>query len=40
MASLVSKEIIGGDTNLVDLIQETLERPAMLVDVTSLATKD
>jgi xanthine dehydrogenase YagS FAD-binding subunit len=29
---------LGGGTNLVDLMRETIERPAMLVDVTGLST--
>ena len=29
---------LGGGTNLVDLMRETLERPAALVDVTGLST--
>ena len=30
---------LGGGTNLVDLMRETLERPASLIDVTSLSTQ-
>jgi xanthine dehydrogenase YagS FAD-binding subunit len=30
---------IGGGMNLVDLMRETLERPASLVDVTGLSTR-
>jgi xanthine dehydrogenase YagS FAD-binding subunit len=29
---------LGGGTNLVDLMRETLERPSSLVDVTGLST--
>ena len=31
---------LGGGTNLVDLMRETIERPAALVDVTALSTRD
>src|ERR1700733_15976949 len=33
-----STKYLGGGTNLVDLMRETLERPSSLVDVTGLST--
>ena len=36
-AALASTKYLGGGTNLVDLMRETLERPAALVDVTGLS---
>jgi xanthine dehydrogenase YagS FAD-binding subunit len=35
--SRVGAKYLGGGTNLVDLMRETIERPQMLVDVTGLA---
>ena len=36
-AAIAGTKYLGGGTNLVDLMRETLERPAMLVDVTGLS---
>ena len=36
-AALAGTKYLGGGTNLVDLMRETLERPAALVDVTGLS---
>ncbi len=36
-AALAGAKYIGGGTNLVDLMRETIERPAALVDVTGLS---
>ena len=38
LASADQSKYLGGGTNLVDLMRETLERPAALVDVTGLGT--
>ena len=37
-AALAGSKYLGGGTNLVDLMRETLERPAALIDVTGLST--
>ena len=37
MGALAQARYIGGGTNLVDLMRETIERPASLVDVTGLS---
>ena len=37
-AALAGTKYLGGGTNLVDLMRETLERPAALIDVTGLST--
>jgi xanthine dehydrogenase YagS FAD-binding subunit len=37
--TMVGAKYLGGGTNLVDLMRETIERPAALVDVTALSTK-
>ena len=37
LGSAVEAKYLGGGTNLVDLMRETLERPAALVDVTGLS---
>ncbi len=36
-AALAGTKYLGGGTNLVDLMRETLERPAALIDVTGLS---
>ena len=38
LGSLDGAKFLGGGTNLVDLMRETIERPASLVDVTGLST--
>ena len=38
LGAITGAKYLGGGTNLVDLMRETLERPASLVDVTSLST--
>jgi len=38
MGAAPGTKYLGGGTNLVDLLRETLERPAALVDVTGLST--
>ncbi|MEI5688394.1 FAD binding domain-containing protein [Sphingomonas kyungheensis] len=38
LAAAPAARYLGGGTNLVDLMRETVERPATLVDVTALAT--
>ncbi len=38
LGSSLQAKYLGGGTNLVDLMRETLERPAALVDVTGLST--
>lgn len=38
LGSTDGAKYLGGGTNLVDLMRETLERPSSLVDVTSLST--
>ncbi len=38
LGSAVQAKYLGGGTNLVDLMRETLERPSSLVDVTGLST--
>lgn len=38
LGSLDGAKYLGGGTNLVDLMRETLERPASLVDITGLST--
>lgn len=38
LGNAVQAKYLGGGTNLVDLMRETLERPAKLVDVTGLST--
>ena len=38
LGALGGAKYLGGGTNLVDLMRETLERPASLVDVTGLST--
>ena len=38
-AGLESARYLGGGTNLVDLMRETIERPAALVDVTGLSAE-
>jgi xanthine dehydrogenase YagR molybdenum-binding subunit len=38
LGSAASARYLGGGTNLVDLMRETIERPAMLVDVTGLSS--
>ena len=38
LASAPGARYLGGGTNLVDLMRETLERPEVLVDVTGLST--
>jgi xanthine dehydrogenase YagS FAD-binding subunit len=38
LASENNSKFLGGGTNLVDLMRETLERPSKLVDVTSLSS--
>lgn len=38
LGALPEAKYLGGGTNLVDLMRETIERPAALVDVTGLAT--
>jgi xanthine dehydrogenase YagS FAD-binding subunit len=38
LGALPDAKYLGGGTNLVDLMRETIERPASLVDVTGLAT--
>ena len=37
LASTPGAKFLGGGTNLVDLMRETVERPTALVDVTGLA---
>ena len=37
-AAVAGSKYLGGGTNLVDLMRETLERPAALVDVTGLSS--
>jgi xanthine dehydrogenase YagS FAD-binding subunit len=39
LGSAVETKYLGGGTNLVDLMRETLERPSALVDVTGLSTR-
>ena len=36
---VLNAKYLGGGTNLVDLMRETIERPAALVDVTSLPSE-
>ena len=38
LGAAVDAKYLGGGTNLVDLMRETIERPAALVDVTALST--
>jgi xanthine dehydrogenase YagS FAD-binding subunit len=38
LGSIQQAKYLGGGTNLVDLMRETLERPAILVDVTGLSS--
>jgi xanthine dehydrogenase YagS FAD-binding subunit len=38
LAALPESKYLGGGTNLVDLLRETVERPAALVDVTGLSS--
>jgi xanthine dehydrogenase YagS FAD-binding subunit len=38
LGALAGARYLGGGTNLVDLMRETIERPASLVDVTGLST--
>jgi xanthine dehydrogenase YagS FAD-binding subunit len=38
LASTDGSKFLGGGTNLVDLMRETLEHPSSLIDVTSLST--
>lgn len=38
LASVAGSKYLGGGTNLVDLMRETIERPTSLVDVTNLST--
>ncbi len=38
LGGAASAKYLGGGTNLVDLMRETIERPAALVDVTGLST--
>ncbi len=38
MGAVSSAKYLGGGTNLVDLMRETLERPAALIDVAGLST--
>jgi xanthine dehydrogenase YagS FAD-binding subunit len=38
LGALPEAKYLGGGTNLVDLMRETIERPASLVDVTGLST--
>lgn len=37
MGAIQGTKYLGGGTNLIDLVRETIERPAALVDVTGLA---
>ena len=37
MGGAAGAKFLGGGTNLVDLMRETIERPASLVDVTGLS---
>ena len=39
-AGVPDAKYLGGGTNLVDLMRETIERPAALVDVTGLSRDD
>ena len=34
-----ARHYLGGGTNLVDLMRETIERPELLVDVTGLSAR-
>ena len=38
LASGMQAKYLGGGTNLVDLMRETIERPSALVDVTGLSS--
>lgn len=38
LASVAGSKYLGGGTNLVDLMRETIERPTSLIDVTHLST--
>lgn len=38
LGAATKAKYLGGGTNLVDLLRETIEQPASLVDVTSLST--